>query len=111
MRKLLLSVSILLIFFIAGVYLFIPHQIKVSRLILIGANQNTVYRSVTEKEFIDRWWKEGGAIKANSKPVITLNDFTFTIRPQMFDIAVIHIQRTSYELDSYLRMLPMQGDS
>lgn len=54
MRKGILIFSFLIIVFLVFVYAVIPSELKLDKLFFVNANQNTVYRSLTEKDMVIR---------------------------------------------------------
>lgn len=59
MKKIIVAILLLVVLFIAAVYVLIPAQMKISKVVLIRQNTAALSRVFSEKGKWQQWWKEG----------------------------------------------------
>ncbi|HEU0112877.1 MAG TPA: GyrI-like domain-containing protein [Flavisolibacter sp.] len=108
MRKGILIFSFLIIVFLVFVYAVIPSELKLDKLFFVNANQNTVYRSLTEKDMVIRWLKDTNGDTTNA---YTKNNTRFRFNRMVIDLVRADVRNEDLQMESFIRILPVTKDS
>src|SRR4030095_6302184 len=106
MKKGLLFLLLLFILIIAGIYLFIPNQLKVSRELLLDANSSGIYRCLSEESNWARLWP-----KNVSDSLPEFNGYQFELRKKLFKTIEVVLKTKDSEYSSGMLFIPLEHDS
>ena len=108
MRKWIFALVLVLISSLLAVAFFLPKELVIKKRFIVAANQNSVYRSLTDDNLIEKWFpgkKENGTSNTyfNGK-------YKYQFR-KMVDVVKVDIQCENDELESYAMIFPVKTDS
>jgi hypothetical protein len=101
MKKILITLSILLLIFIACVYIFIPSKLQVSALVKIAAPVSGVYRCASTENMWNKW--ANAATDSLHKKITIANSFIHEIN--------VLIYNDNDSITTTMNFLPLSGDS
>jgi GyrI-like small molecule binding domain len=109
MKKWLIGIGIVLIIFIACIYIFIPGSLGISQVTGIRCTPAGTYRLLTDKATWQNWWPASGAgSKANS---FLHNGYSFTIQQPLPHGIDIMVEQNEVNVSSRIVIIPAQRDS
>jgi effector-binding domain-containing protein len=110
MKKILISLVVILFLVIACTYILIPSTIRVSKSATIHANKNALYRKLVNPETWDEWWPEKQTSTVTSKGH-TLQGMRFSPgEPKIISLPVF-ISSSGLSGSSEITFIPLGIDS
>ena len=103
MKKILITLVLLLVLALAAVYLFIPGKIKIYESVPVKATMTGVSRLLSNESKSHEWWPGGSAFDFNGKSYI-INGHIFNA----FDVTII---KEKDSLDSRINLVLLDDDS
>lgn len=100
MKKILIAFSVLLLIFIAGVYIFIPSKLQVSAVTEIAAPVSGVFRCASTESM---WHKWNASTDSIHKKIIVANSFIHAID--------VLIYNNNDSIKTTMNFLPLSNDS
>lgn len=101
MKKLIISIVIVLLLLIAGIYIFIPRSATVSETLTISSTLNSTNRFVTDSAAWKTWWPDSS----------TSEGFIFKPGKRGFNSINVLIQNENTTVESRITLLPVKKDS
>lgn len=114
MKKLLLSVFILICFFLIGIYLFIPADIKFSKLVFIKTNLPVAGRLLMDENKWVKWFSPNSVNSLHSKPAnitFKFKNYYYTVENTIMNTAQISISNNQKSINSLMSLIPIKEDS
>lgn len=111
MKKGLIGLLVIVLL-VAAAYIFIPSKVVISSTNFVGAGQNAAFRSLTDRNLINKWWYDSSA-QATQKNDTTLscNKSFFTLQKGMLNVVAFGIQHKNLQLESYINILDVSKDT
>ena len=110
MKKLLLGFFTLILLVIAGIYIFIPGQITITKSVSMAANRDALLRKLQSGASWKEWWPGNEDINDTALSY-SLKGIRFTPRsPRALSVPVL-IQSGGFETSTDLTLLPQNMDS
>jgi hypothetical protein len=111
MKKISLTVIILLIVFISVAYIFIPGKLIVSSASKFHANRESVYRFLVNTGNWEKWWP--GTISKNSSdsPLLKFNNKSFQVEKILYDRIQLKRAENNDSSKIFLTVIPFGTDS
>lgn len=110
MKKWIGFLVLLLVIFIASVFIFIPNIISVDRHFSVAVNHSGLYRNLSESARWKEWWPDTSSGKT-SDSAYSYHGFNFKLRNQQTFSLVISITRPQQEIMSSLNFVSTVKDS
>jgi hypothetical protein len=115
MKKWILGVLMIIVLFVAGIYLFIPSQIEVSAAAKIGVSENGAARFILHKESWPRWWNtkdsSSTAIFKQSADHFIVGNDTLSLMKLFHMSADVEIKTANRALETRLLLVAMKIDT
>lgn len=110
MKKWLIGIGIVLIIFIACVYIFVPGSPGISQVTGVRCSPGGTYRVLTDKSKWQNWWpeKDSAGSKTNS---FLYNGYSFTIQQPLPHGIDIMVENDELQIASRIVIMPIQRDS
>jgi len=105
---------LLLVVILLVVFYFFGSASTVSQNILIEANQKTIYRCLTDKSLLQKWWKEDSATSATNnlqRAQVAYDNFSFAFAPRPFDVADVVVHDGDQSIQSFITVVPLLKDT
>lgn len=99
MKKWIIALLVLVASAIAGIYIFIPSQLKISSVDMLTSSSDGTFRTLSNKNKQDRWL-----------PSSTANGH-FTIDKLLWNTVYITITKDNEKINSVLMLVPINSDS
>ena len=109
MKKLLLTVLILIVLILIGVYVIIPNKIVASQVMPIKSNVEATYRILQKQENWQQWWPQNST--KNSKTSFSFNGRNYELMQKAFKLFAIKINNKTDSLTSQFVFIPLSVDS
>ena len=109
MKKLLLTVLILIVLILIGVYVIIPNKIVASQVMPIKSNVEASYRILQKQENWQQWWPQNST--KNSKTSFSFNGRNYELMQKAFKLFAIKINNKTDSLTSQFVFIPLSVDS
>ncbi len=106
----MIAISVLILLFIAFVYLFIPRNIHVSRIIISKSNQQGAFRILSNQSNWQKWWPGNAAIKERDS-IMKFGGYDFKLDGIQFDALRVTLKKDQHADTSILRLMPIGVDS
>jgi hypothetical protein len=106
MKKWLLALIALVLLTIAGIYTFIPRQLKISKVTVIPSPANSVYRFMGSPN-----WKKWLLDSVFTKNSYKHNGFAVEVSPRLFNHVLVTIQHKDSAIQSSVTILTLSPDS
>ncbi|MGK2861579.1 MAG: hypothetical protein ACSLE0_06565, partial [Chitinophagaceae bacterium] len=90
-----LSVFLLLL---VSLYFFIPGKIFVTQSVTSSANQNAVYRFLSEDSNWAKWWPEPKPATTHSLKELQFGEYRFTIVNHLYNAFEINIEKGGHTI-------------
>ena len=103
MKKWLTGIGIVLIIFIACIYIFIPRDLGITQVTPVKSAANGVYRVLADTGKWQNWWP--------ATPGASINGYKFTVQQRFPHALVIMVQQADVRMPSRLVIMPVQRDS
>jgi hypothetical protein len=103
MKKILITLVLLLVLVLAAVYLFIPGKIKIETSISLNAALPGVSRSLMDENNWKKWWP--------GESVFNYNKQTYSIRSKISSVLNIDIHSGKDTVTSRLGLVPIENDT
>ena len=103
MKKILITLVLLLVLVLAAVYLFIPGKIKIETSISLNAALPGVSRSLMDENNWKKWWP--------GESVFNYNKQTYSIRSKISSVLNIDIYSGKDTVTSRLVLVPIENDT
>jgi len=112
MKKWLIAILILLLLFIASIYLFVPNIISISQSIPINANKDGLYRNLSDERNWNQWWPADTAlVKDSLYHFFSYNDYFYRIDNKAFSSFRISITNKNFIAITSLNLFDTRLDS
>ena len=102
MKKILITLALLLVFALAAVYLFIPAKIKIATTISLKAALPGVSRTLMNENTWEKWWP--------GKTLFNYENQTYSISGKIFNVFDIQISSDKDSLNSRVELLSIKND-
>ncbi len=114
MKRLLLSLFILICFTLIGIYLFIPADIKFSKLVFIKTKLPIASRALMDKSNWVKWSSLDSVSTEHNKPgkiTFRFKNSYYTIENVIMNAAQISISNNKKSINSLMSLIPIEEDS
>lgn len=112
MKKFIIILISLVIFFCAITFILIPKQLKVSEVVLMNANENAVFRSLSvQKKWIDWWPKTGDKSLSGSSETFKYDEFKYRLKSVLYNAVEIDVSTDRDILNGKINIIRIQPDS
>jgi hypothetical protein len=111
MKRLLIGFLILLFVALACIYIFIPADIKVSKIIVINNSSDAAYRFLTNSDNWKKWWPKNNAADTTYSNHFIYSNTSYKINGLQHNGFEIAISRGESNINSNLYVLPFNSDS
>lgn len=110
MKKIVSGIFIFLLLLLAGIFLFIPNQLPVSKIVIAKANQSSVFRLLSDKNKWPQWWPD--TVHApSSGNYLHYNGFNYQLAELLYNRLRITIAPDNTPITSYINLIPIHLDS
>ena len=109
MKKIVVSLIVLIIIVFSCAYYIIPAQLIVSNVIKVPVNIDGAFRELSIKKNWEKWWPETN-VENNSKK-LSYNGYKFTVQNILYNALIIGIKKNNTTDSSFLQFLPVGKDS
>lgn len=111
MKKLLVGLAICILLMVGCTYFFIPNRIKISRHIVINANQQGSFRFLADKNNWSKWWKGPVTDSGGKNGELTYGDYNFQISQVLHNAFEINLSTNNATTSSLLQIFSISLDS
>jgi len=115
MKKFLIVVISLCILFLAGIYIFIPAKLEISKVNYALCNINAASRAVHESHGWWKWWPGEEDSLQHSKTTDSVwyvyNGCTFHLNEKLYDAIDIQIKNKETTIESNIQLFKINSDS
>ena len=115
MKKLLLTIFVLVLLLVAGIYIFIPAKLEFGKAIYIHANRNITSRYIADQAKWVKWWPADNpdilATKENEESTYTFKNYHYTIVREALGGTSILIKYNGKKINSFLHLIALKPDS
>jgi len=108
MRKWIFALVLVLISSLLAVAFFLPKELVIKKRFIVAANQNSVYRSLTDDNLIEKWFP---GKKENGTSNTCFNGKCKYQFRKMVEVVKVDIRCENDELESYAMIFPVKTDS
>ena len=109
MKKIVVSLIVLIIIVFSSAYYIIPAQLVVSNVIKVPVNIDGAFRELSIKKNWEKWWPETNVENNSSK--LSYKGYRFTIQNILYNALIIGIEKNNTTDSSFLQFLPVGKDS
>jgi len=113
MKRLLLSIIVLSLIFLIGIYWFIPGTISFSKVVIIQTKMPVANRFLLDKNQWGQWFP--GTLENNSTTpddkIYMYNGYDYSIQKKMMNAAGASISNKQISLNSLITMISINSDS
>src|SRR5205814_4647587 len=109
MKKILLIVLILLILFFSAVYIFIPHEMRVSSISSAACIPRNISDCLKNPTIMNRWWPEQSSKKTDSSFIY--KHYAYKLTEPYTDRAEIQISKGGREFKTKIIAISFGRDS
>lgn len=110
MKKILLSLLLIIILALAAVYLLIPNSIGFSKSITVQVNKEGLYRKLSIPDTWSEWWP-GKIQQSKDGNIYTMGGFTFTAAPPKVISLPFSVEGKNIHCSSELTLVALDKDS
>lgn len=112
MKKILVVFLLVMVLFVASVFIFIPNSISINNSVVLNITQEALYRTLVNNKDWSRWWP-GNIHPADSINSATLeyNDNQYHVTGKDFGQMLISISGTNFSAKTSLISIPLKADS
>jgi len=114
MKRIFAGLLIIIILFIASIYIFIPRNIIISKVTLINCNTEGVSRIVFRPENWQKWTNKTRSFAANSPAtgnLFTHKGTSYQITKLLHNSINVLIKSKNFKTNSIINILPLPADS
>ncbi len=112
MKKLFTSILILVALFLIATYIFIPAEVKYSRVVIAKTNLNSAIRFLTDESKWNKWWiTDDSSGKVTSGTDFYYKEYSYKINRQMQNGVSIFIKNDSKQINSILKIISLSKDN
>ena len=114
MNKFLLILISLCILFLAGIYIFIPRKLEISKVDYAFCNINGASRTIHNSHAWWKWWPDADSIRHDSKTDSVwyyYNGYTYHLNEKLYDAIDIQIKNKQTAVESNIQLFRMNYDS
>ncbi len=111
MKKRFVAALSVLLLILASLYFFIPGKIFVSESITSTANQNAVYRFLSEDSNWIKWWPEKPKVNTSPAGKWQLDGYMFNIVTPLYNAFEVNIEKDGHSINSLLHLVHSGKDS
>ena len=114
MKRVLLVLLIIVLILIAGIYLFIPGKIQISRTVMIPVTPPAAFRVLSEKNNWKKWWPDESYERdsTNKNNTFFYNGYSYQLSQKFFNtVGVIIKNKHDAKIISSINILSMHRDS
>lgn len=110
MKKIWILVSVVIILALLSSLIFIPNNIKITKVGVLQANKRTAYRCLTQKDLMQKYLVTGAT--TIDKDLNTIyNNTGFQFRPGVLDVIHVAINHEDENLKSVISLSEINSDS
>ncbi len=110
MKKIFLIFIVFLLLILAGIYIIIPNQIKISQSLTIEANKEALFRKLSASQTWREWWP-GEESSKDTIGTYLLNGIEFKPDPAKISSFPMLITANGFATFSELTLIPLKTDS
>src|SRR5436190_1348006 len=103
MKKILITLILLLVFALAAVYLFIPRKIKIEATVPLNAALPGVFRTLINDSSWEKWWP--------GETPFAYNKQAFSIKGKFFNVFAIDIYSDKDTINSRMELVPVEANT
>jgi hypothetical protein len=103
MKKILISLVLLLVFALAAVYLFIPRKIKIEAAVPLNAALPGVFRTLINDSNWKKWWP--------GETPFAYNKQAYSIKGKFFNVFDIDIYSDNDTINSRMELVPVEANT
>jgi len=111
MKKWLIGLVSLLLLFLISIYVYIPGKIFVIKSISVNANQNGVYRFLSDDLNWKKWWPDPVFFQEGTSIVFQYGNYQFKKSKHLYNSFEIAIRKNKNIDSSLLRIFSISNDS
>ena len=112
MKKILLLVLVIFIVVIISPLIFIPNNIKITKVGVLAANKRTTYRCLTQNDLMQKYLKSADKNELSVKDLSFINNkVKFQFKPGVLDVIQVDINQKGEELKSVIALSEITADS
>lgn len=111
MKKLIIVLLLLAVFFSIGAFILIPKQLTVSEATLMKANENAVFRYLSSEEKWIKWWPKENVKSLNQEKGINLNGLTYHLATIVYNAVNIKINYENSVYNGEISLISLSSDS
>lgn len=111
MKKVLLILLVLVVVTIAAIFIFIPNDREVTKIARIEANQNTIYRALTEPEKLNDLLKSQSKHTSSGRSIYQYHDLSFQFQERMNNLVEVTIGQRGLSSKSIISIHSLAIDS
>jgi hypothetical protein len=104
MKKWLIGLLLALVIATVGIYVFIPADIKIRKVMAIRANEKGIYTFIQQQANMAKWWP-------GMDTSLSFNGGRYTIQKPLYKGVVIDIDKNGTSFNSELQIIPLGVDS
>ena len=109
MKKIVVSLIVLIIIVFSCAYYIIPAQLIVSNVIKVPVNIDGAFRELSIERNWEKWWPETSVENNSSK--LSYKGYKFTAQNILYNALIIGIEKNNSTDSSFLQFLPVGKDS
>ncbi len=114
MKKWLLSVVGITSVVLIGIYLFIPHEIKISKIVFLKTNAAVANRFLMDGKNWPRWISPDSVYASKTSPgslSFKLQNYNYTVEGAMMNTSQVSISDDEKSISSLMSIIPVTEDS
>jgi hypothetical protein len=111
MKKILISLFVVILLIVAGIYIFIPRQLKVSSSVTFQSNREGVSRFLTTDSNWNKWWPGKASKNSKGENIFTYKDYDFQITKILYHAFELTLNKNNKSSGSLLKIVSFKTDS
>jgi hypothetical protein len=111
MKKILISLLFAIVLLVAGIYIFIPGQLKVSSSVTFHSNREGVSRFLTTDSNWITWWPGKASKNSKGENIFTCKDYDFQITKILYHAFELNFNKNNKSSGSLLKIISLKTDS
>jgi len=111
MKKIVLAILLVLVLFIAVVYVFIPNSLTISSAASFHANRDGVYRFLSDENNWQKWWPGSISKTAGDSIQFRYEDCDLRIEEILYNAVELKVSKNSDTSLALFKLVPFTNDS
>lgn len=111
MKKIIPGIFILLFLLLLSVYLFIPAQLTVSKIVIAQANKSGVLRVLADESKWPQWWPDDKRTTQERNDIFYYNNFYYQFNKAFLNTIKVSIENRQSQNSSSISVIPLNMDS